>query len=532
MYEYWLLLVSLIVSATLIAYYGKTAISGFLATLLFYLTLNMNQVLYFSVVGGDTTGEIADLTVLSRFSHVDPGLSVNYTFALTLLRLFELDGAVATVNVGYHVYFLLLTVGVWLFAYRLGNGFFAFLTAAAYLVVSLVPLNNQFVPQMLALVFLVFLFYQIDRTGRHWRVFEFGVFLCLSLSHPVFPLFYPLALMIRPTVTSLVDSYADDQSFTTAYEVLLHPITLLRRTLAPSTWLPDDRWMYLRLGGLWLVYFLGTTPTDLYALVVGPRVETTGNPLADIANALLSGGGSGGADAGPQLLYHLVPQSVDAAVTWGSRGLVVAMLGLLVVSLLFNDLESRVLAEYRLELLLVCVALFVVGWGIQSTYSTRVLQVAFLPVALFFYGLKRHRKYAVVLVVLLALCSPVLLANNHVNNTITAGGSTIGYHETRAGQTIDQHYRDADAVVVPPHTPYPVGTFDERRAADIQFILDGDISAPDTGLMIHSERLAYYIQYRNRDCTIRAENEDIVYDNTVQVVWQSGDRALLDCQPV
>jgi hypothetical protein len=528
MYEYWLLLGSLIVSSALLAYYGS-AFSGFVATVLFYLTLNMNQLLYFSVVGGDTTGEISELVVFSRFTHIDPGLSVNYTFGLTLLRLFELDGAVTTVNVGYHVYFLLLTVAVWLFAYRLGNGFFAYLTATAYLVVALVPLNNQFVPQMLAFVFLVFLFYAIDRSGRRWRVFEFGLFLALSLSHPVFPLFYPLALMVRPTVTTLVDSYADDESFTTAYEVLLHPITLTRRLLAPSTWLPDDRGTYLRIGGLWVVYFLGTRPTDLYALLVGPRVETTGNPLADIAAALLSVGGSGGGGTERQLLYTLVPQSVDAAVTWGSRLLVVGMLTLLTVSLLYNELDSRVLGEYRLELLVVCVALFVVGWGIESTYSTRVLQVAFLPAALFFYGLKRYRKQVVVLVVVLALFSPVLLANNHVNNTITAGGSTVGYHETHAGQTIDAHYRDADAVVVPPHTPYPVGPRDAHRAADIQFILDGRMAIPDSGLLIHSERLDDYIQYRNRDCTVRSGG-NVVYDNTVQVHWQSGDRPLLDCR--
>ncbi|WP_255196460.1 hypothetical protein [Halorarius litoreus] len=545
-YIYWLLLVTAIASAVALAYYGSSVISSFVATLVFYFTLTSYQILYFGGFGGDSTGEIIDISLMSRFVHLNPDLLPNfgylnwpahYFYALSISRIYSIENIINTTEIGHLTYFLLLLVAVWLFAYRLGNGFLAFVASSSYLIISLVPLNNQFVPQLLALGLLFVLVYLMNRDGRQWRLLEGVFFVTLVLTHPVFPVFYLIALSLRPGITSILQTYEHDESFSTVIGTLRHPLLLLKRLVSPAAWLSNGRTFYLWITGLWIVYFLKNSPTRVISFVTGSS-EIGGNPFVRIFGSLLpindSLDGGGEAEVQSNYLYELVPELVDAAVTRGSRIVVVSVFVLLVVSFLFSDIKKPVTAtksigEYRIELIIASGLILVFTAVVESTYGFRVLQVAFFPMMVFFYGLRTRRDLVVKVLICLALLSPVLLANIYVNSTLVAGGNTMSYDETKAGQTVGDHYDAPESVIVPPHTPYPIGHRTTPAALDIRFVIQDEPEFQESGPLLYSTRLTKYLEYRGYECEIDPSENQVVYDNGAQLLWQSQQSQLGRC---
>lgn len=540
---YWALIFALLVSSLLLAYTVRTVASSIAATAVFYFALHSNQLLYYATVGGDTASQVLELSLMARVSQITPSASPHFDylawpghslFATVMNSVLAFDDAVALVTVGYFVYSVLLLLAVWLFAYRFGDTFFAFFAASTYFVLTFTVLNDQFVPQFLALVLLVILFYLIDRAGVVWRVVEFALFGLLAISHLVFPLFYPVALMIRPAVQSLLASYRDDETYSRLYQVLLHPAGLLRRVGSARTWLPRDNGIYLRVAGLWIVY-LAVNARELYGAVVSPFGRTAGSPLERLLLDLFWASGSTNVET--VFLYDLAPRSLDVAVTWGSRVLLLLLFGVLVGALLFNDIRATVAnardyVDYRLEVLAGSLVLFGLTMGLGTTYGLRILQVAFIPVALCYYGLRSHRRAVGVVLACLLVVSPVLLANGYVNNTVTAGGNTVGYHETQAGRTVGEHYDDPGAVIVPPHTPYPIGSPTDARNADVRFVANDDVAVPTAGLVVHSDRLNDFLRYRGYSCQATVDGQTVVYDNGrsgAKVIWTTAVGETIPC---
>lgn len=566
---YWGLLSSLILSATVFAYIGNSAASSFLATAIFYLAFNSYKLLHYSVPGGDTTGEVMDLSLMSQLTHISPAISphfkyletpISYLYALVLKELLGLGDVMATIEIGYLSYFLMLLIAIWGFTYRLGDGFFAYLAAISYLILAYNPLNNQFVPQFLALILLFFLFYTMDREGPRWRAVEGTLFIALVFTHPIFPLLYPLMLVLQPGISSILASYERDEAYRSVGAILLHPFQLLRKLLSPWTWLSGESVTgsgtiatYAKAVVFVVLYLLRDPVEYIDEPIHNPR-ELAGNPIAQVTGALTrTRGGTGGDGGEVDLLYGLVPKSLDTTVTWGSRVVVLSLLGILLLAFLYNDISdarsstssvteyllwddisdarSRAwsMTEYRVEVIVVCALGFLVTVGLNNSYGIRMFQIAFLPVAVLFYGLRKYRRAAIVLIVCLALLSPVLIANAYVNTTITAGGNTIGYHETQAGRTIGDHYTEYGNVVVPPYTPLPVGTIGDPRIVDVRLLIGADVPVPDSGLVIHSNRLVRYLDYRGCDYNLDPDRETVIYDNSAKIVRRKGDGQLLDC---
>lgn len=541
---YWALLFALLVSSLLLAYTVRTLTSSIAATAVFYFALHSNQLLYYGTVGGDTTSQVLELSLMARVSHITPSASPHfdylawpghYLFATVTNSVVAFDDAVALVTVGYFVYSVVLLLAVWLFAYRFGDPFFAFFASATYFVLTFTVLNDQFVPQFLALILLVILFTLLDRTGLVWRVIEFALFGLLAITHLVFPLFYPAALMIRPAVQSLLASYRDDEDYSRLYQVLLHPADLLGRVGSVRTWLPRDNGVYFRIVGLWFVYLAVNAP-ELYGTLVSPFGRTAGNPIERILADLFWASSSTNAET--VFLYDLAPRTLDVAVTWGSRVLLLLLFGILVGALLLNDTRATVsnareYVDYRLEVLAASIVLFGLTMGLGTIYGLRILQVVFIPLALFYYGLRSHRRTVGVVLACLLVVSPVLLANGYVNNSLTAGGNTMGYHETQAGRTVGEHYDDPGSVIVPPHTPYPIGTPTDPRNADIRLVVNDErVAVPTAGLVIHSDRLNDFLRYRGYSCQTNVGAQTVVYDNGrsgAKVIWTTNVGGTLPC---
>lgn len=550
-YGYWALVVGTILTTTALVYVHRSPLVGFVSTLMFYVVLYSPSVLFYSVPGGDTNGEIIDLTLMSRFTRLSPTQSgqfgylewpMNYLYALVLKRVYELGDIISTVDVGFAIYSLLLLIAVFLFAYRIGDSFTAYLASVSYFVLSFPILNSQFVPQFLALVFLFFLFITMDREGVGWRVLEFTLFIVLVFTHPVFPVFYPIALALRPGIASVFTQIEDDTEFRTVSEALRHPISLLRRSASPETWLPNGYEMYFRIFATFTIYVIVNTPSRLVSWLLLTDTEAGGHPVVRVVTGLLpistSGTSTGGGEV--RLLYELVPQWVDLVVSTGSRIVVISLFVVLVVSFLFTDsgndqsANTFSVADYGVEIVVTCLVLFLVTSVISAAYGIRVFQVALLPVAVFFYGMQKYKRVAIVLIVCLAVMSPVLVANSYTDSALTGGGNTIGYQETQAGQVVDDHYgyngTNTTDVIVPPRTPYPVGPLDGRRSIDVRFyLLFPEADVPASGPVVHSDRLVKYLEHRGYDCQLGTEENTVVYDNGAEVVWGANDDGLREC---
>jgi len=540
---YWVLVLSIIVVTAAIAYFGRSAASSFIATLVFYLVLNSYQILSYSIVGGDVTSQIRELSLMTRYANVSPGISphfdylswpANYLFALSIKELHAIDSVITTVSIGYAVYFFLFTLAVWLFAFRLGDGFAAYIGSVSYLMLAFTALNNQFVPQFMALVFLVFLFSVIDKRGLKWRVIEGTLFIAMVFTHLLFPVIYLLTLAVRPAVTGMWDQYRDEAAYSKVYQAFRHPVGFLRRLFSYDTWVSGGRAVYARATALGIVYLVYNPPGFLLSTVFGPHGTTAGNPVLVILSDLgILGSSSVGTQRYP--LVELVPAWLDLTVTWGSRILVVILFGVLVLSFLNNGLASFGRSwhprECRLEILVASLMMFVIAVALETTYGTRLLQTAFLPIALGFYGLRNHRRKVMIVILLLALASPLLLANGYVNMTLSAGGNSLGQSETVAGETMGTYYDDAESVIVPPHTPYPAGTVNNSGNMDVRLVADGD-ATPKAGLMVYSDRLTGYLDHRGYTCEIRPDTMNIIYDNGpagAQVGWLPPDDKALTC---
>ncbi|WP_436926716.1 hypothetical protein [Halosimplex amylolyticum] len=543
---YWALVVVSVFTTTAFAYFTNAPLWSFASALLFYVMLYSNNLLFYSIPSGDTSGEIVDLTLLSRFTTLSAARAegfgylsypLNHIFALLLNRVYDIGGIIPTMDLGYAIYTLTLVIAVWLFAFRLGDSFSAYIASVAYLILAKPVLNNQFVPQFLALISLFFLFNVVEKRGLQWRAVELALFVALVFSHPVFPVLYPLALLFRPVVSSLIRSYATDESFSTAADVFRHPLVLARRTLSLETWTSHGSSTYVRAVVFFSIYFVQNPPRSVVDLVSSPG-EAAGSPIVSLLSPFLpistESAPSGG---GPEeaLLYDLVPRSLDLFVNQGSKFVLLALFGLLSVSFLLSHIgdpldEHRTgVLDYQVEIIFACFVFFLYSTMISSMYGTRVLQVAFLPTAVFFVGAVKFKRVFVVLIVVLALCSPVLTANFYVNNALTAGGDSIGYHETQAGELVGDQYPRHD-VVVPPHTPYPVGPMNQSRQMDIRyFVFNSEARVPDSGPVIYSTRLTEYLRYLGYDCQLSTANRSVVYDNGAEVIWRPDGGSMLEC---
>jgi len=534
---YWAVILSGVVTTTALAYVSRTTLASFVATVAFYVFMHSNKLLYYSVPGGDTTGELIDLSMMSQFASVGPGLAaefgylrwpLNYTFAVLIKRVFEIGSLVPVVDLGYAIYTLAFVTAVWLFASRLGDGFSAFLAAAAYVVLSYPVLNNQFVPQFMALVLLVFLFHTIDRTGIQWRVVEGVLFVALVFAHPVFPVFYPLALMFRPAIRSLADDFRENTGHQTVAAGLRHPFQSLKRTYYQASLIPRDIPFYGRIVGLWGIYLMKNPPGYILSNFTEVGGEGAGSPVLRIVGAVLpisvGNGASNGGGTEVSLLYQYVPETLDTVVSWGSRVVIIALFGLLVVAFLYTDIGSQLgddgsagSSDYRLEIIVASTLLLVYAAVISATYGIRVLQVAFLPIAMFTVGMHTLKRPAVVLVVFLLVLSPMLLVNGYTDPTLRAGGNTIGYHETQAGYAIGP-YSDGSAVLVPARTPTPIGTLENQGHTDLRSVVSAERAVPTSGLIVYSDRLTSYLELHGHDCRSTGVTDDRIYDGGADVL--------------
>jgi hypothetical protein len=539
---YWIMLLVLIATSGLLAFHADSPFGSFVSTLSFYGSLNSHQFLFYSHVGGDVPGEIRDITQMLNFYHFDPTLPPiflalqwpnNYTFLFVLKRTLGVQSVISAMDIGYMSYYFGLTVAVWLFAYRLDGGFFAYLASISYLMVSWSWINNQFVPQFLALILLFFLFYVRTTSGRRWFVLELALFLSLAFSHPIFAVFYPLFVVLKPGIESCLSYYRAQFPDAQLYQILLRPIPLLRPILSIRTWFPDKFDTYYRalvFGTIYATVYLFQYVLfrrQFFVLLTAPVTEATGDPFSRIIQQFFAG--SEGSVSEPQvaLLYELVPQTVDFIVSWGHRLVVIAMVVVFIVSLLWSQI--RVVKEYQGEIIVICALVLASGWAINSEYGLRVLQIAFLPASVFFYGLsERGKRVIIVCILLLSLVSPVVLANLYVDQTLTASGNTIGYSESQAGKTIE-NYNEGERVLVPPSTPFPTGGVNSQSGHDISRLVDDKMINYGPGLMIYSDRLSYFLKYHRYNCDRSYLSTDVIYDNDVQVYRATAQEKLLSC---
>lgn len=540
---YWVILTALIFTSTLLAYHTNSQAGSLISTLTFYMVLNSYQFLFYSHVGGDVSGEIRDISKMLNFDHLQPTLSPafhalqwpnNFTFLFIIKHTLGVQSVIGAMDIGYMSYYIGLTVAIWLFAYRLEGGFFAYLASISYLIISWTWLNNQFVPQLLAQVLLFFLFYVKSESNRRWLVIELILFFSLAFSHPIFAFLYPLVVMLRPGVVSCLLYYYNRFPNDRLFQILLRPSTLLRPVFSIRTWLPNDANTYYRLFCLGTVYasvYLFQyvyLRYQLFRFITVSATESTDNPISEIQPQFPTSGGGSVSESQVALLYDIVPPVIDFVVTLGHQLVVLAMAVLLILSLLASKIETA--KEYQVEIAVMGVLVFGFGWAIKSTYALRLLPIVFLPASVFFYGLSnRGKRVVIVCILLLSLISPVLLANFYVDQSLTAGGNTIGYSESQAGKTME-NYVDDESVYHAPPNPYPSGGLTTTGAQDVRLLIEDDNNVSDSVFIVYSDRLLKFLGYHQYFCEENYLSNDIIYDNNVQLIRTTPQAKLLSCK--
>lgn len=527
------------ISLTAITNYSNRPIVALLTTGMFYLIFNSYRISYFNYIGGDNSTIISWALQLSQWSSLPTRGSpeyfdylqwpIHHLIIMNIQEIFDTD-ILSTTDLGYLIYIFLFAMSVYTFVYEYSpsqDPFYLFSASILYLVIVYNWLNDQFVPQLIALIVLFFLFSITNKFGKYWLVMKLGLFITLLLAHPFIFIFYIIPITLLPGMYALYNTLSSPSDQYLVRTIVYSPVRIARNShhiynecinqYHSRVWL---QWMtiisttYVSL----LVYRFITLPTTVYIFGFGSDPTNRPNLITILGSILpetvknwfpsIFSGTEVTGSSTPQLNphYEFVSPELYQLTLYGAMGLVLTIFLVCIGTYLFAKLQS--LSPWAISILFGSSLYFLTGTFIQLLAS-RALQVAFLPLTLMISILERRPSIGKALILCLIISSPLLIGNTLVNHTVSAGGNSNGYYSTQASIHAE-NYTNMNAIVPHNNGIPPISNENVVSIADVR---DGLYNISKSDLIVDSPTVSLYLSYTGYECNLKYDYGNEIYDN-------------------
>jgi len=487
---YWLIMLASPFLLYLIAKDSKNPLVPLLCIILYYFIF-YSVGLYF--MSHPTISDVQDSTrfqeILSSIVHISPG-EIDYERYITTARYFQWPvffifskvfttilgiGPIQTLNLGFFSLLLILPVLLSLFYKRTKNvdsGTVYFILPALYLTLSWYFINDQFVPQFLALAYLFILFgcYLKYVNGKN------PLFLLLMV------IFYALTVFTHSFIFIFF-------LVAIVFEMFWSEYVEMKRSKVISY-------------GLIIIFFAMLFPYigTFYSM----SITAIGGESWKIFQQFFSQGTPVGAGHQVQNLYHLVPQIYDQLMSPIAKVVMAVAFSSVAIGPIFYIFKKR--ESFDLNVLIGSASWFALGLT-NLVLGTRALQVASLPLARYFkyrHKLFSHLSKAIVVIILI---SPSLfIANNMINSSIEGDRLIQDLEENIAGRFMDNHLTN-ESLVLSAQNPYPTGYPSGFRARG-----GSGYELEKVNIILNSVKLRKRYVYLNTSLP-GGSYDSVVYDN-------------------
>jgi len=342
-------------------------------------------------------------------------------------------GKISIYTIGLFTFLGIFYIGLILYYYKMERETkFAVLSLATYIIISFYVINDQVVPQTLALAFLPYIYkLTFDFTeGRNPLKFLTLILLlwfALVFTHPFMFLFY-----VIPIMGVIVYSYI------THRKILVKDSTI---GILFSVW---------GFGFIYLFHNLLSPPLRAFIEDIG---EQNGETWWIFANFFRKSGALGPIKYTPHPHYELISELVVEAQAWTLRILLIALLAIATygfISEIKRSIQSRKFVSqlvFDISTIVSSGVLFVLGL-ITTFLGQRVFQVAFIPFSR--YILKENsKKYLKIGLMIIMMIAPVVYTLNILTN-LTVGPQLFveDEHLIVAGYFGNEHLKPHSKVFV------------------------------------------------------------------------------------
>lgn len=390
-------------------------------------------------------------------------------------------GPIQTINLGFFSLLLIMPILLSLFYKRTNsaeNTTVYFIFPALYLTLSWYFINDQFVPQFLALIYLFILFgcylkYQ-SRKNPLFLLLMVIFYALIVFTHAFIFMFFLVAIIFEIYWSEYIEM---KKVKSISYGLLIIFSAML----------------YPYIG----TYFLLAT--------ISPGGESW-----RFFQRLFSQRGS--VEVGYQLqkLYHLVPMIYDQLMSSIVKVVLAVVLFTVVIGLLFYMSKKRRL--FDLSILIGSASWFVLGLS-NLVLGQRAIQVAALPLARHFkYPHKLFSYLSKVVVVVILIAPSLFIANSMINSSIGGGDLMQNREENVAGRFMDKHIIDNESQVLCAQNPYPTGYPSEFRRRGPVYILEYGYGWEIFDFVLYSPKLQK--KFMSLDISLPKDLYDsVVYNN-------------------
>ncbi|MHA1491425.1 MAG: hypothetical protein ACTSRI_17455 [Promethearchaeota archaeon] len=402
---------------------------------MFYFFIFYSFGLYF--ISHPTTSDIGGATMLQELltyiTHIGASeISVEgylqfpvYFFFSKIFSSILGIAPILTLNLGFISLISLFPVFLTLFyknRKNIANTEKYFIIPALYFTLSYYFLNDQFVPQFLALVYLIILFgcYNKYRKTENRLFFVFIVFFytLTVFSHSFIFLFFPIAILVEYIWTE----YVLRRKNVISYEMIIMLFAI------PSIY------SYVYLEKIRTVSIFGGS-SKIFDYIFSQSTPT-------------------GSGFQIRPLYHLVPEFYDQVFTFMSKGVVAGAFIIVTIGFLFYLLEKKRITD--LGIIIGTFSWFIMGF-FKIVLGQRALQIAPLALSSQFKHPHKIFSYLSKIIIVFILIFPFLgVANSLINESIAGERLIQDNEENIAGKFLDNHLDNVSNILVSQNA-YPTG---------------------------------------------------------------------------
>ncbi len=386
-------------------------------------------------------------------------------------------GSIQTINLGFFSLLLILPFLLSLFFKRTNRDEITtiyFITPALYLTLGWHFINDQFVPQFLALLYLIILFgcylkYR-NRKNPLFLLLMIIFYALIVFSHPFMFLFFLVAIIFEIYWLEYVEM---KRSKFISYGLIIIFISML------------------------FPYY-----SDYYSLAS----SATGGQSWRTFQQFFSQRSPGEAGYQVQKFYHLVPRIFDQLMSNLSRVIITVVFLIVVIGLLYYIIKKRKLFDFDISILIGSASWFVLGLA-NLVLGQRALQIAALPLARQLKYSRRLFKHMLKVIVVFIIIAPsAFVANSMVNSSIAGDKGIQDSVENIAGRFMDKHITN-ESIISSAQNPYPTGyPSGFRNRGYIWKIIDFVLISPKLQKQLTFLNINYPIYYHN---SVIYDNEDI-----------------------
>ncbi|WP_217493362.1 hypothetical protein [Haladaptatus sp. W1] len=516
----------------IIVFISKSSYLSLFATIGFYVLLNSHNLLFYSIAGNDIVGLSGWISFMGSFgAHpLSSGFYSYLQWPAYYSYFFTLQKVIASENqiifeIGYYIIIVSFSIVSWYYFRQLTKKPFKTHVASCFFLILIYPwLNNQFVPQFIGLVFLIFILGLERSTICNKKILILTVYMSLILSHPILFLFYLGSKLISIVVTPLTSAFPNQHriiDLTTS----LREAKNWRISFRPSNILKIDRILpIVVLSTIYLyffMYYFTQFQNRVFFILIQPVSKSAGNSLSTL-RLILFGSKSSGTVTNIMKYPSLIDNRLSTVLTFGNKVLLALIISLLLYSFLLEKIEDIPPLDIGV---IVSSGFYFIGGMIFNLIGSRSLQILFAPISFSFALLDRENIMVIIICILVVSLSPISMLNLiFVNYSLSGGGPVQDYKTNQAGEFANRYSNEK--IVKPVFSIKPAlrsSPLQGREDFDARFFIDEghwNASLVKTGMLfVHNSATERFMNSKLIGCKTNMGKTSVIYDNEAQITW-------------